>query len=351
MSLPSFDYAGLSFIAREFDRHHGRFPGPGTRKDHVIVILQLQRDFNEKGLPIEIINIIFQYHLNATGSVSNLLVFYRGSPAIHAKSFLYHYLNSAAEILLKQLKLEAPQGLDYPYLMVHVVTHYFNTLSVDKKIAFIRSSQITVWENRSLTEKIQLLGRARVTSLSDALRLISWKVQFALIKILEKNLLKMALVAFGSCLFLPWIVIAFCKLFGFGKAAFIPKLSLSVFIAIAYTAPILAGCLALSLITAALARVAQFSWFSQSTRDKGAWVQAVSWCYVKIQFHSLYFLLSILSGTHSEINSIRKALDACQDLTQLLSQSINEANLILSQETFVDAHRPELNQRWLQIAQ
>jgi hypothetical protein len=66
----------------------------------------------------------------------------------------------------------------------------------------------------------------------------------------------------------------------------------------------------------------------------------------------LFYLQQFVSGKSvNDINPLKKALDACQDLTQLLSQSINEANLILSQETFVDAHRPELNQRWLQIAQ
>ncbi|HEX2580314.1 MAG TPA: hypothetical protein VHK67_07940 [Rhabdochlamydiaceae bacterium] len=358
MSLPSFDYSGLSFIALEFDRHHGRLTRQEDQKGRAVVMHQLQRHLlNTKSLPIEVIDIIFQYHLNDTRSASDLLVFYRGSPAIHAKSplLLYHvhYLNTAAENLLKQLKLKVPLGDAFPHLMVHVLTHYFNTLSLDNKIAFIRSSQVTVWENRSLTEKIQLLGRARITSLSNALRLISWKVQFAIIKILENKIFEILFLVFVSCLALPWIVVFFGTLFGFSETAFIQQLSSIWRPVLLYTAALLVGCMCLSLITAVLGKAAQFSWFSQSIKNKGAWVQAVSLCCVRIEFNSLIFLLSFVKGKDSKFtnSSLEDTMKACKKLSKLLSQSINEANLTFNQEAFVNAHRPELNQQWLQIAQ
>ncbi|HEX2580313.1 MAG TPA: hypothetical protein VHK67_07935 [Rhabdochlamydiaceae bacterium] len=357
MSLPSFDYSGLSFIVHQFDRHHGLLPSQKVQKGRAVVMHQLQRHFNDNGLPIEIINIIFQFHLNDTRSASDFLVFYRGSPATHNKSplLLYqiHYLNSAAENLLKQLNHEVPQRDAYPCLMVRVLTHYFNTLSVDQKIAFIRSSQITVWENRSLTEKIQLLGRARMTSLGDSLKLLSWKAQFAIIKLLEKRFPSFLLLASGAAFLLPWVVIAFAPMLGLGKAAFIQKLSSIWNRAILYNTVFLAGCLALSLLTAALGRIARSSWLlSQSTRDKGAWIQDVSLCCVKIEFHSLLLLGPLLIGKgHNDTHSFKKARDACAELTQLLSQSINGANLNFNQDAFFKAYLPELNQRWLQIAQ
>lgn len=64
MSIPSFDYAGLSFIAWQFDQKHGLLPRPEIQKGRAVVIHQLQRHF-QKTLPTEVINIIFQHHLNA----------------------------------------------------------------------------------------------------------------------------------------------------------------------------------------------------------------------------------------------------------------------------------------------
>jgi len=352
MSLPSFDYAGLSYIVREFDRRHGLLPGPDVQQSRAIVMHQLQRHFHSKGLPIEVIDIIFQNHLS---SVSDLLMFYRGSPAIHNKSplLLYniHNLNSAAEHLLKQLNFQIPQREAFSHLMVRVLTHYFKRLPVDKKIVFIMSSQITVWENRSLTEKIQLLGRVHITSLSNALRVISWKVQFIIIKILEKNFLVISFALFGMALVLPLIVLVLSGFFGLSNTAFIQKLGLIWISAMIYTLAFFARCLAFSLLTAALGRAAQISWFSQSTRDKGAWIQALSLCCVKISFHSLLVFLSLSSKKNNEsVDPCKDTLDAYEELTHLLSQSINEANLNLNQQAFVDAYLPELNQRWLQIA-
>jgi|GEM_PF-1672543 len=352
MSIPSFDYAGLSYIVREFDRKHALLPSPEAQKRRAIVIHELQRHFLSNGLPIEIIHRIFHYHLKNTRSVSEFILCYRGSPAINDKSPLplSYYRNDAAEKVLKRFKLEVTKEA-YPCLIVHVLTHYFDTLSINDKIAFIRVSQITVWENQTLKEKIQLLGRARMISLGDSLRLISWKVQYAIIRILENRLLSFSLLAFAVAFFLSFIVILISLLFSFGKTAFIQKLSVIWIRAATYTAAILAGSLVLSLITLALGWLARASYFSQSTKDKGAWVQAVSFCCVKIEFHSLRFLVNLFWGKpHNNVNSIKHANNACEELTQLLSQSINDANLSLSQETFVNAYRPDLNEQWLQIA-
>jgi len=85
MSIPSFDYAGLSYIVREFDRKHALLPSPEAQKRRAIVIHELQRHFLSNGLPIEIIHRIFHYHLKNTRSVSEFILCYRGSPAINDK--------------------------------------------------------------------------------------------------------------------------------------------------------------------------------------------------------------------------------------------------------------------------
>ncbi|HEX4839105.1 MAG TPA: hypothetical protein VFU89_01540 [Rhabdochlamydiaceae bacterium] len=347
MSIPSFDYAGLSYIVREFDRKHALLPDPDVQKGRAVVMHDLQRHLLNNGLPLEIVHRIFHYHLKNTKSVGEFILCYRGSPAISPLPLSY-YRNDAAEKVLRRLKL---QGDAFPHLMAHVLTHYFNTLSVDNKIAFIRVSQITVWENQTLKEKIQLLGRARMTSIGDSLRLISWKVQYAVIRILENRLLVLLPLAFAAVFFLPPMVILISTWFRWGQTVFIEKLGAIWLRAVTYTAAILAGSLALSLITLVLGWLARTSYFSQSTKDKGAWVQAVSFCCVRIEFHLLRFLSAVFLGKGiSDDNYIERARNACAELTQLLSQSINDANLSLSQETFVNAYRPDLNKQWLTIA-
>lgn len=364
-------------IVHDFDQDYFNTDKPlrDDQVDRVIVIIQLEKMLVSFGLPLELIDNIMRRCLEDSPSVGALLLYYKNTPPITLHplplSTEAHYINTASKSLLVQLTQTPIDGdlTSYRKLMTWVFKHHFKKLTLDQKLELIRKSNITPWEQRSTSQKLELLGRIQAPTFWGQaklnLQLLSWKVQFA-----AAWVLKTLFITCGwAVLAILWAMLATLTLIGLaslslkiaenfsyvaGNATF-QKLNntyvnyeatiletmimtpVKAFIYPFFCLPVIWDkCIAYFVTTGiifSLGFALQNSILPKSVQEKGARIELVGlkFVYVAVCFFNPLF--------------------GCLELQKLLMQSINEANITVEQRAFTNAHFPELINQWLQLVE
>lgn len=188
MAITSLNQLDVYKIVHDFDRDHFQIANPKDQLDRVFVIIQFGRKL-QSCLPVELINEIMRLYLEKSPSVITLLMLYN-TPAIVMLHPLplssnTRYINTASQSLLVRLNQTSANGehSSYQQLMKWVFTHHFEKLQPDQKIELIQKSCIMPQEQKSASQKPDLLGRILGPTLSSQvktkLQLLPWKVKSA----------------------------------------------------------------------------------------------------------------------------------------------------------------------------
>jgi hypothetical protein len=349
MAIAPLNQLDIYRIVHDFDQDFFKTAEelPKDQVDRIFVIIQVERKLYSHHLPIiELIDEIMRLYLENSPSVVTLLMLYN-TPAIvvlHPLPFGSHHINTASRSLLVQLNKTPADGklASYLQLMTRIFKHHFKKLTPDEKLELMRRSHITPWEQRSTRQKLELLGKIQAPTLWGQaklkLQLLSWKVQFAISWALENNIILRAVVdpfiatGFGLC------VSIYATLFFSMRGIAVPAICTELFVKSIttllyyYVFVLLLPSLTITCLGLAL----RIPILPESLQKKGAWVQLVSWkC----------FLIAFPFPFIEKGDGFRK----CQDLKNLLLQSINEANITAEKNAFVNAHLPDLLNEWMQL--
>src|SRR5579872_4830276 len=307
MAITPLNQLDIYRIVHDFDKDHFNTAKPlrNNQVGRVIVIIQFERMMGSVGIPAEIIDDIMRRCLKDSPSVGALLMYYKNTPAIvvlHPLPLSYdpHYINTASKSLLVQLKRTPTDGelASYRKLMARVFKHHFKKLTIDQKLELIRRSNITPWEQKSPSQKLEFLGRIQApTRWGQAklnLQFFSWKVQFAIASALKKRIISGALVIpvlFSRLVLFYSAVLAFTTLFA---GVFLPSAFTTIFATIfatsirvfIYTILIAVKSFAafgiFSLLTSLIGIALRIPIFPKFLQEKGAWMLRVSWNYFLI---------------------------------------------------------------------
>ncbi len=340
-------------IVHDFDRDYFKTDKP-LPVDRIIGIIQFQKKMCVH-FPIELVNEIMRHCLEDCPSVGALLMYYKNSRVIVLHplppSDNIVYLNDASRSILVRLKQTPTNGelASYQQLMTTVFKYHFKKLTIDQKLELIRRSNITPWEQKSTSEKLELLGRIQAPTLwgqtKVRLQFLSWKVQFATAWALENNVIFFAVACTALVLVLSSFLLLIAGCFSsVASTAIYQTLNNARMKAFMYVIISAFGALGASLAMAGLGLVLQIPTLPNSIQEKGAWIQSVNWNSFLIAFH---FILIIFQKSNE--TSHANLLGATQELKRLLLQSINEANLTVEQTTFVNTQLPDLMNKWLQL--
>ncbi len=361
MAITSLNQLDVYRIVHDFDRDHFNTAKPlrKTQVDRVIVIIQFERMLVSIGIPLELIDDIMRRCLVNSSSVGALLMFYKNTPAIALLHPLplsteAHYINTASKSLLVRLKQTPANGelASYRKLMTWVFTHHFKKLTFDQKFELIRRSNITPWEQRSTSQKLELLGRMQARTFwgkaKISLQLFSWKVQFAAAWALENNVIKWAMLSTVGALAFVGLSLGIARRSSYAKTAIYQVLNAGCIKAFEYFITAGFALLGVSLAFIGLGLALQISIFPQSLREKGAWLQSLSW---NCQLIALSFLgVILISNSRAlSISNYNNLVYASKELQKLLLQSINKANITTEQDAFANAHLPDLINHWLNL--
>lgn len=365
MALPFrglFNQLDVYRIVREFDQDYFRIAKPlrDDQVDRIIVINQFERMLLSH-LPIALVDKIMRYVFEDSHSVRALLMYYKNSPAtvLHPLplSINHSFINIASQSLLLRLEQTPIKGelTSYQQLMTLVFTHYFQKLTTDQKLELLRKSHITPWEQKSESQKLELLGRIQApTTWGKAklnLQFLVWKVQYAAVRTLRSHVILGVIISIAFTLVCAQLLLMIAGCFpSVANTVMYKKLSndnqkAGIFFMISGVA-----VMAASLASAGLGLTLQIPIFPKSVQEKGAWIQSVAWHCFLIVFHFLEMIVPKNSSlTKYNNNHSHNLAQASQDLQRLLLQSINEANITIEQKNFIDAHLPELITQWLHL--
>ena len=361
MTVAPLNQSDIYRIVRDFDRVHFKTPelSRDEQIDHVKTINRFERKLEDSHLPIDLVDMIMRRHLEESPSVGALLMFYRNVPSLERDHPLplarnVHHLNNASEFLLSHLNQQPSEGYlaSYRQLMTVVFKHHFSKLSLEQKFELIQRSSITPWEQRSTQQKLSLLGRIQApTLLGQAkvkLRMLTWKVQFAAVWALEKNLItKTVSVILGGVGITALLLLlgSFSSTIA-ASAVYLAFLSIAVkayIYGLIALAAILGTCLVFGVIGFAL----RAPIFPTSIQEKGFWVQSVSFKCSLLAFLLIIALLPKDTRNGRRDTSVQDLMIESQELQKLLLQSINQANITVDQESFANAQLSELVDKWL----
>ncbi len=349
-------------IVSDFDQDYFRIAKPlrNDQVDRFIVINQFERMLFSH-LPIAVVDEIMKYVFEDSHSVTALLMYYKNSPAtaLHPLplSLNHCYINMASQSLLVRLEQTPIKGelASYQQLMTVVFTHYFQKLTTNQKLELLRRSHITPWEQKSASQKLELLGRIQApTTWGKAklnLQFLVWKVQYAAARALKNQVILWVVGGAAGALLFAQLLLLIARLSSSVAGSTIYK-TLNNAHTKAWVCFIILGFAALvtSLISAGVGLALQIPIFPRSVQEKGAWIKSVAWnCFLI----ALYFLQMVTpnnsSQTNHNNNSFEKLTNASEELQRLLLQSINEANITIEQINFIDAHLPDLIHQWLHL--
>lgn len=371
MAITPLNQNDVYRIVHDFDQDYFQTVKPlrDDQIDRIRVIIQFERMLASHRLPMELIDDIMRRCLQNSPSVEAFLLYYKNTPAITLLHPLplstnTHYINTASKSLLVRFKQKPSDGklASYQQLMARVFNHHFKKLTIDQKLELIRRSNITPWEQRSTSQKLELLGRIQATTFWGQtklnLQLLSWKVQFVIASALEKRIISGFLV-------IP-VLVSTLVLF-FSAALAFTTLFASVFLPSAFTnafATIFATCAVvfirviiigikslvafgvLSVLTSLIGIALQFPLFPKCIKDKGYWLLQLGWnCFlIAICFPGQYLLYNSLAWKASfQLGQSLKELD------RLFLESINKANITTEKNAFINAHLPDLLNEWIQL--
>jgi hypothetical protein len=372
ISLTQLNYHDVCRIIDDFDQEKFKTPKAkrATQIEQAFVYNRFERLLRwERNMPVNIIDMVMRRYLDASPSVGALLAYYRGSPALHERHPLplgneEYLLHKPSALLLKKLG-EVPQKgplASYKQLMTLVFKYHFQNLNLEQKLELITRSNITPWEQKTASEKLTLLGRVHTSTVGGQvafkLQLLSWKIQFAVARILQQELLTTLVKGVLFTVLGVWFLFGIVSLLLSVPRAkiFEPIFStlLTKWIAFHCYGLIAMGAgMVLSLFTACFGLTLRIPFLPSSVQTKGKWIQSVGGSSFRMAFFFCLTIAGTLAGNRDNYNSnawqnaLESCLSASKDLQQLFLQSINEANVKIDQKRFIDAQLPDLIEKWL----
>jgi hypothetical protein len=340
-------------IVHDFDRGHFKIKKPQRhdQMDLIRVINQFERLLASFGIPLELIDNIMRRYLQNPPSVGALLMCYKNTPAIILLHPLPlstepHYINTASKSLLVQLKQTPTDGelASYRKLMTWIFKSHFKKLTLDQKLELIRRSNITPWEQRTTSQKLELLGRIQAPTFWGQaklnLQLLSWKVQFAAVWSIENNVIAWVVGGSLGVLIFSTLLLRITQPYSFANTGIYQALRIVWAMAALYLIFVLVTLIATLVVSpflTVLGLVLQIPILPKFLQDKGARIQSISWAYFCFIFR-LFF-----------DNRRRSNESVYKELQQLLLQSINKTNITIEQNTFANAHFPDLLDKWINL--
>jgi hypothetical protein len=306
--------------------------------------------------PIDVVNDIMWRSLDNSPSVGTLLLYYKNTFLINGPSLLplsknTDYINNAAKSLLVRLN-QTPANEElasYQQLMTTVFTHHLTKLTLDQKIDLIRRSNITPWEQKSTSQKLELLGRIQAPTFwgkaKVRLQLLSWRVQYAAAWTVENHVIKVAMLATVLALCCGTLLSGLAKNYSYISRATDEALNNIVWEATKFLFIAFLATTGASLAMTSLGLALQIPIFPKSIKEKGAWIQSVSWNCFLIALDSFLPFSSMHDQESSDDISVLQGwiVNAYQKLPKLLLPSCIE------KETFFNAHLPDLMNQWLHL--
>lgn len=366
-------------IITEFDQDKFSIPPPKPSElaRKIIAISNFQHYLSDNHVPVELIDHLVRSYLDSTPSVASLWMCYGGSPKVASKYDLLLplsgnsvFLNAASKVLLFKLgqTLFKDNRDSFKELMTCVFTHHFKKLDGPQRLHLFQSSNInTSWEQKNADQKLQLLGKVQAfcgwSHPQIKLQFLMWKVRFAVAYIIKKDILFWMVVGpifvlgtmtFANILFL-FLLSVLGSTFKNDKIEallhwIVTKAGPKIFLSILSGLGISASCGAISLFFLAFGALLNTRYFPTHIQQKGAWLRSISWTCLGINLNCIVILLDLLVPKENKqkqhLSDLYRDLDKLSDL---LKETINEAQIPVEQATFLEAQLPDLLEKWQEL--